>query len=232
MPTEAPSPVPPDASPRPARPLLSFEPEDPYLRTLNRIKGEGRRRIVAGLVAMNVPLSRVPAVLRRENITAAEYVSIARANRWPLSGELLPDLLPGEIEQARLLWLLPKDDRVISLRARPFRNGALWRAVDDAGNDYRVRGEYTSWVASDVIFLARKLDAIESDSLPFPLGALSACWEAASRLGYAKQAVRDSIVVRSITHGRALRDEVDEEFEFFWNGAPYLPRTGDGEVIQ
>jgi hypothetical protein len=220
--------------PSPAPPVVTFEPEDPLGRALNRIKGDGRRRIVTGLVASGVPLRRVPRLLLRENLTAFEHATIWRTGSWPLSGEWLPDLMPGEVEETRVLWLLPDDARVLSLRARPLLGGAAFRLVDDQGGVYALPRTLSPLPTTDrdVVFL---LDGARSGSLPHPLGALRSCWEEARRLGLEKQRVRDAFVGRTVVTGRRLKPIVDELFEEFWSGEPGGADVGlpaSEEVVQ
>lgn len=235
MPTTDPSPSPATTSSRFAGTLTSLEPEDPLARALNRVKGEGRRRIVAGLAALNVPLSRIPAALLRPSITAAEYAILARKNSWPLSGELLPDLLPGEVEEARLFWLLPDDDRVISLRARPQGTGAMWRAVDEEANTYHLPEPVTRWPVNDTE-VALIFDRLRSDSFIYPIGALAACWQAGRVHGLNRDQVRDRIYIRSVTRGHSLAQTIDARFEVFWEGLGETGEAGKGpeaeEVLQ
>lgn len=216
-----------------ARSRATFEPENPLARALNRIKGDGRRRIVAGLAAINVPLARIPRVLLRENLTAFEHVTLWSSYGWPLGGEWLPDLLAGEVEEARVLWALPKDDRVLSLRARPQLGGAAWRLVDDLRSSYELARTWSPLPVTDrdVVGL---LDAARGSSFPHGLGAFRSCWEEARQLGFERQRVREFLVVRSVVPGRRLAAAVDDLFEGFWNGEP-----GDGageaataEVVQ
>lgn len=67
-----------------SRYVPTLEPRDLLGRALNRIKGEGRRRIVTSLFTAGVPLARIPRILLRENLTVAEHAAVWRANGWPL----------------------------------------------------------------------------------------------------------------------------------------------------
>lgn len=105
----------------------TFAPDDPVFRALHLVKGEGRRRLLLGLVLAGTPLEALPGILLRENLTAFEHAALDDAFALELLGELLPDLLPGEVEAARVIWSLPLDRRTASLRARPHLGGASWR---------------------------------------------------------------------------------------------------------
>lgn len=214
MPATDPGPVRPASSPRLARPVPSFEPVDPLDRALNRIKGDGRRNLVAGLAAAGVPLSRVPRILLRENLTAFEHSAFWRTGAFSLLGEWLPDLLPGEVEEARLHWSLPRESRVIALRARPHRGGAFLRLVDDLGGVYGLPRTWSPCPVTDRDVVAL-LDGAWSDWFPSSLGVFRSAWEEARRLGFGRKQIREAVAGRAMAPGRRLKPHVDEIFERF-----------------
>lgn len=200
----------------PPPPLRSFEPEDPTYRVLNRLKGEGRRRLLLGLQLAGTPLEALPDILVRENLTAAEYEALREAFALELDGELLPDLLPGELEAARVTLTLPGDRRTVSLRARPHSGGAALRLVDDRRSAFRLSQTYTPWPPT-VRDVARLLD--ESRDLREPYGPrlLRSTWREAKELGHedgtARRAVGTTAIFLGDAFHRGLVEVVDALFE-------------------
>jgi hypothetical protein len=215
MASTTPTAAPPEARASRTRNVPSFEPTDPVDRVLNRIKGEGRRRIVAGLTEIGVPLSRIPGVLLRPDLTAFEYAVISRCRDWPIEGERLPGLLRGEVEAARVVWELPSDARTIVLRARPHLGGAAWRIVDDYGNDWALLRTWGPWPATDRDMVAL-LDEATCPMLLQPLGAFRTVWNEARRLDFDRRTARECVLTRTILRGRRLREAVDDLFGKFW----------------
>lgn len=196
----------------------SFAPDDPVYRALSRIKGEGRRRLLLGLVLAGTPFEALPEILVRENLTAFEHAALDDAFALELTGELLPDLLPGEVEAARVIWSLPLDRRTASLRARPDLDGAAWRLVDDRGNSYELSCADVSWPPT-VGDVARLLDEARSGSLPRGAGLFRSAWEEAIALGREDEKARAAAVVTAIFLGtgfhQGLADLVDELYDAY-----------------
>jgi hypothetical protein len=215
-------------------PEPSFEPDDPVFRVLNRVKGEGRRRLMLGLVMAGTPLESLPAILVRENLTACEHAAFETAHALELDGELLPDLLPGETEAARVTWSLPDDRRVISLRARPHEGRPEWRLVDDGGRSYSLPLKHTPWPPS-YLHVARLLDEAGSSSLPEKAGLFRSAWKRAKKLGWAGDKARRAVDASGIFLGgvnhRRLLDFVDMEFKEF-NGEPLFDEEGEDAGLE
>lgn len=223
----------------PALPVPSFEPDDPFFRTLNRVKGEGRRRLLFGLAMAGTPLDALPAVLFRENLTACEHAAFETAGALELDGELLPDLHAGEVEAVRVHWSLPGDDRTLSLRARPLDDGAAWRLVDDGGRSYLLPRSHTPWppTVRDVV---RLLDEVHSATLPHDAGLFRSAWKRARRLGQEREKASRAVCTSAIFLGnglhRGILELVDAMFEAFWNGTAFEGDAGGSaapeEVVQ
>lgn len=217
-----------DTRPPRTRPAPSFEPADPLGRALNRIKGDGRRQVAAGLAAAGMPLACIPRLLLRENLTAFEHAAFWRSNAFSLLGEWLPDLLPGEIEETRLHWFLPGETRVVSLRARPHLGGAALRLVDDFGARYELPRAWSPCPVTNRDAVAL-LDACRSEWFPHPLGLFRSAWEEARRRGFGKKEARETTTGCSVVSGRRLRPIVDDLFERFWESAA-AEAGDDGEA--
>jgi len=212
----------------------TLEPRDLLGRALNRIKGEGRRRIVTSLFTAGVPLARIPRIFLRENLTVAEHAAVWRANGWPLGGEALPDLPKGDTEAARVMWQLPGDDRLVSLRATPFKDGACWSAIDDFGTRYDLHRGWTPWPVGDQDVIAFLHEA-RSETLPHQLGLFASCWEVARRRGLDREKARDAVIIRTVDRARRLRAIVDELFVTFWDSEKVITEPGNDaveEVVQ
>lgn len=73
------------------------------------------------------------------------------------------------------MWQLPGDDRLVSLRASPFKDGACWSAIDDFGNRYDLHRGWTPWPVGDQDVIAFLHEA-RSETLPYQLGLFASCW--------------------------------------------------------
>lgn len=226
-----PAPVEPARRPRAVRNPL--EPRDELQRTLNRIKGEGRRRIVADLCAMGMPLRRIPRLLRQESISAFQYEALRRRTGFDLAGERLPDLLPGEVEVVRAVWRLPTEPRVISLRARHHPRSsemvwAAWRAVAEDPEQFTTMKLFSPWpVDPDFVYYHLLELRCETGSH----GVILPCWEQAKDLGFDRERTRRSFQVRS-TDTRleeAVTALVDEVFQKAWY---FFPAPKPEETVQ
>lgn len=116
------------------RPASYWDHAGPLAAILNGIKGQNRRRMVAGFVTGQAPESLGPlhhglVADRLDERTRKELGALHPS--W-MGGEYLPDYLPGEVEIARIVLASVTQD-VISVRARRRlgRGRIRYRIVDE-----------------------------------------------------------------------------------------------------
>lgn len=214
--------------PVPAFPAPSFEPDDPFFRVLNRVKGEGRRRLLLGLQMVGTPLEALPAALVRENLTAFEHAAFETTRALELDGELLPDFLPGEVEAARVTWNLPDDRRVISLRARPHEGLPAWRLVDDRSSFYYLPVKHTPWPPT-FLQVARLLDKASGTPIRGEDGLFSTAWKMAKALGWPRERVRRVVEASALALGACYQKDLLEYVDMMFRRFIGEPLSDDDD---
>ena len=109
------------------RPASYWELDDPVAATLNRIQGEGRRRMVEAALAAG---ETVPDEILEEKLSSKGLDAISAIHPSLMGGEFLPELRSGEVEIARVVLASATCD-VISLRARQDGEWIRFRVVDE-----------------------------------------------------------------------------------------------------
>lgn len=108
----------------PALPVPPFEPDDPFFRTLNRVKGEGRRRLLLGLYPGEVEVARIDQAL-------------SHSRTW---GEFRAAMEPAEYERPVSLTC-DDEERERPAPETPFRAEELPGYCD---------GDYPPWLQQEV----------------------------------------------------------------------------------
>jgi hypothetical protein len=109
------------------RPPSYWELDDPVVATLNRIQGEGRRRMVEAALRAG---ETVPEEVLAGKLSSKGLDAISAIHPSLMGGEFLPELRPGEVEIARVVLASVTCD-VISLRARQDGEWIRFRVVDE-----------------------------------------------------------------------------------------------------
>ncbi|MBK9968768.1 MAG: hypothetical protein IPP07_29465 [Holophagales bacterium] len=123
------------------------------------------------------------------------------------------------------MWQLPGDDRLISLRATPFKDGACWSAIDDFGIRYDLHRGWTPWPVADRDVIAF-LHGARSETLPYQLRAVRLLREMARRRGLD----REKGATPSSSERSTARDAsavIDELFATFWDGERAATESSD-----
>ena len=151
------------------RPASYWDHADPVSAIVAGIRGQNRREMARDFLAGRAPdwLGEIDAGLLEDVLDEETRDALGASHPSWMGGEYLPDLLPGEVEIARVVLASVLQD-VISIRARRRRGGRriLYRVVDEYGEP----GEpgWTCRPASSVQPLAtgQVIDLIETARCP------------------------------------------------------------------
>lgn len=161
---------------------LLKEPEDPIERAIGRIKGTYRR------VAMRTRWEageEIPDELLFEDAGMGNKFALGAQNPQMRGGEDLPDLLPGEVELARITLLKTTHGEVTCLRAIRAGDDAMdLRMVDEYETEFalpfdRAQGTLADWQIVDLFARAEPSPleagpyAVHSDRFPDLLRAFA-----------------------------------------------------------
>ena len=111
------------------RPSSYFEPCDPVVEIISRVKGEQRRRWLKELLEADES-EEVSDFLVKEELSDEERRTLGRCHPQFMGGEYLPSLKREEIEIARVSLNSTLGD-VISIRARRRGETIHYKIVDD-----------------------------------------------------------------------------------------------------
>src|SRR5262245_28041430 len=115
------------------RPSSYFEPSDPAMEIISRVKGDQRRRRLKELLEAG-GIEEADDFLLKEELSDEERRTLGRCHPQFMGGEYLPSLKPEEIEIARVSLDSTTGD-VISIRARRRGETIHYRIVDDYYSD-------------------------------------------------------------------------------------------------
>jgi hypothetical protein len=187
------------------RPASYWDHADPVSAIVAGIRGQNRREMARDFLTGRAPaeLGEIDAGLLEDVLDEETRDALGASHPSWMGGEYLPDLLPGEVEIARIVLASTLQD-VISIRARRRRGGRriLYRIVDEYGEP----GEpgWTCRPASSMqpLSMGRLIELIESARCPrFDVGD-----------GPLTEAFRD---FQEGTDPRDLVDFVTVESEFY-----------------
>jgi hypothetical protein len=112
----------------------TYWPELPGTRArLSRIKGTVRRRVAQEAITAD-GLGAIPEMFE-ESLSDENRKAWGKMHPSQMGGEWLPDLLPGEVEIARLEYASVTAD-VVAIRARPADGEIRYRIVDEYEETY------------------------------------------------------------------------------------------------
>jgi hypothetical protein len=118
------------------RPASYWDHAGPASAIVAGIRGQNRREMARDFLAGRAPdwLGEIDAGLLEDVLDEETRDALGASHPSWMGGEYLPDLLPGEVEIARIVLTSVLQD-VISLRARRRRGGRriLYRVVDEYG---------------------------------------------------------------------------------------------------
>lgn len=114
----------------------TYWPDDPTIKALSTVKGEARRRVIHFRVA-HEDRSVLADPMSDSSLPDAEREAAGAVHPCFMGGEYLPNLLPREVEIARISLESTTYD-VISIRARLARTRIHYRIVDEYDTDYKV----------------------------------------------------------------------------------------------
>lgn len=108
---------------------------DENLTRIAAVKGTLRQNLLIEEAASGIP-NDMPELLRQPSLPPAVLVMVRAIDAAFVSGEYLPDLLPGETEIARITRTRTPEGGVCSIRAQKTDTEIRYRAVDEEGGDY------------------------------------------------------------------------------------------------
>jgi len=108
------------------RPRSYWESEDSASHLILTVKGELRRQVAQELANEGV----LDPVISAESLTDENRDAVGAVHPWLMGGEFLSDLLPQEVEIARIILKSTTMD-VISIRARRVGKRISYRIVDE-----------------------------------------------------------------------------------------------------
>jgi hypothetical protein len=101
----------------PRLPDYFARPESEEEAVLRRVKGVWRRRMIAAHLE-KAPIASIPEPWKQHDLPESLKAALQAEHPQARGGEDLPDLLPGEVEIARLTLVNSIHGEVTSLRAR------------------------------------------------------------------------------------------------------------------
>jgi hypothetical protein len=111
------------------RPKSYWAETDPLSAILRNVTGENRRKMIIDYWESG-RIEQLESSLLRDEVDEQTRTNLGGIHPSFMGGEFLPPYLPGELEIARITLKSTTCD-VISLRARPLREGIAYRCVDE-----------------------------------------------------------------------------------------------------
>ena len=113
------------------RPRSYWGPQEVRTHIGARVKGELRRQAAVA----DADAGCFDPVVAAESLSEAQRSAAGAVHPWLMGGEYLPDLLPNEVEIARVTMKSTTLD-VISVRARKTRHRIVYRIVNEYDGTY------------------------------------------------------------------------------------------------
>lgn len=126
----------------------------------SRIKGEVRRRVALEELEQG---QCAPGTLA-SSLNAAEAQAAGQIHPWLMGGEYLPNLLPNEVEIARVTLKSTTMD-VTSIRARQLKGKVAYRIVDEYMEPDDERFKLSPKTSKSTLPMQKLIDLIEANDL-------------------------------------------------------------------
>jgi hypothetical protein len=123
------------------RPKSYWDDEGVLAALLRNVKGAARRELIIKHFHQGT-LETLPEVLLNQELPDGVRMSLGRLHPCMMGGEYLPDFSSGEVEIARISLQSTTFD-VVSIRARPHERSIAYRIVDEYGEEFDERPEFS-----------------------------------------------------------------------------------------